>query len=208
MLIARSDLLRALSLDSQARLTTDPNRPVRLGVGNGVRKVFDTPFLEATTLKGYLEGNLISGTTMKKAAGAGGLDQIKFAAAPGSGRLVSVSADGLAINTVVLDEAISQAEQMVQASVQSAGYAWPVTGNALESVTPLIVGLVKWLLRDRRDLDDRADMPEWIRMQLTRIANGEWKLPPGTRVVSESASSSRDSLSYGSDEPVFTRGWL
>lgn len=202
-LILRSDLLRALSLDSQARLTTDPNRPVRLGAGDGVKTTWDTPFSEATALKGYVDGTLVPGTTLKVATGTDGVDQIQFPSAPALGKVVAVSADGLAVNTVVLDEAISQAEQIVQSAVQSAGYTWPVTGDALKVVEPLIVGLVKWLLRDRRDLEERSDMPEWIRMQLTRIATGEWKLPPGTPVVVDT-SISADSLSYGSEAQVFT----
>lgn len=200
-LISRSELV--LSLDSQARMTTDPNRPIRLGSGNGATTTWDTPFIEATTLKGYVDGALVTGTTLKRATGTDGVDQIQFPSAPTSGKIVAVSADGLAINVVVLDEVIAQAEKIVKASVQSAGYVWPVTGDALDTIQPLLVGLTKWRLRDRRDLDDRNDMPEWIRMQLTRIAKGEWRLPVGTPVVAPPSTTS-DSLAYGSDESVFT----
>lgn len=204
-LVDRSHLLRALSLDSQARTTTDPNRPVQVGTGDGVTRVFDTPFLEATTLKGYVGGALVTGTVLKKATGADGVDQIQFSTAPASGEAVSVSADGLAINLAVLEEVLDQAEAEMEGSVRSAGYSWPVTGDALRILTPKIVSEVKELLRFRRDLDvprnaaGRTPQEQW-RFEL---ATGKVRLPINTPVESQSLSST-ESLAYGSDETVFS----
>lgn len=197
-----------MSMDSQARTTTDPARPVRVGVGDGYTTVFDTPFLEATTLKGFVDGTEVTGTALLRASGADDTDQIRFTAAPAAGTIVSVSANGTAINLVVLDQAIEQAEMNMKGAVQSAGYAWPVTGDALDIVTSQIVSEVTELLRLRRGLDvprnaaGRTPQEQWR----YDLATGKFRLPSNT--PADSVSTPQSGLAHGSYRPVFTGAWL
>lgn len=200
-LISRSDLLRALSLDSQAQLSSDLNRPIRIATADGVLSTWDTPFLEATALRGYVNGALVAGTTLGMATGTDGVDRITFPSPPALGAIIAVAADGGAINWAVVSEAVSQAEQLLRSAVQSAGYAWPISGAALEAETPVIVALTKWLLRDRRSTADeeRSGMPTWLRDHLADLAKGSIKLPPGTALAGVDTTT----VSYGSEEQVF-----
>lgn len=210
MLIPRSELVRTLSLDSQARMTTDPNRPVRLGTGDGLKTTWDTPFIEASTLKGYVDGVVVTGTTLKMGTGTDGVDQIQFPSAPATGKTVAVSADGLAVNLTNLTEAQDDAENRMEGSVLSAGYQWPVTGAALRTITPEIVREVKEILRLRRDLEvsrnasGRTPQEQWR----YNLAKGDIKLPPDTPVASVTSTDSSNLL-YGSEESVFNEdGYL
>lgn len=203
-LISRSELVRTLSLDSQARMTTDPNRPVRLGAGDGVKTTWDTPFTEASSLKGFVDGVLVTGTTLKIATGTDSVDQIQFPAAPALGKVVAVSADGLALNIANLAEALDDAENRMEGSVLSAGYQWPVTGAALRAVTPEIVREVKEILRLRRDLEvprnaaGRTPQEQWR----YNMAKGDIKLPPDTPLAAATPTDSTSVL-YGSEASVF-----
>lgn len=205
LLVDRSFLVRAISMDSQARTTNDGNRPVRIGVADGILDTWDTPFLEASSVKGYLDG-ASAAVAFLPASGADGVDRVRFSAVPAAGKIVAVSADAAAINLDVLEAVQADAEERMAGSVQAAGYKWPITGSALTVVRPEIVREVKELLRARRGQDitrnaaGRTPQEQWR----YDIATGKIPLPPDTPKVTASDVDADDAGGvWGSDVAVF-----
>lgn len=203
-MISRDELISELSLTAQGRLTTEPTKPVVVGTGNGSDKTFPTPFLRSTTLRGYVN-DVLSTSTMSRATGTGGTDQITFSSAPGSSTIVTVAADALAINIDVMDAAIEKAESVVGGAVQSGGYEWPLAvGSAAETaVKPYALALVRWFLRVRRDLEEKEELPLWIETWRRGIARGNEFLPVGTAKAVPPDPSATALIAYGSDTQVF-----
>ncbi len=149
----RADLLAALSQDSQARLTTDTTRRFVVGSGDGLETTFTTPFLEVTSIKGYVDGTQVTtpAPTLSRGTGTDGRDEIVFSAAPAGGTTVSVTVDAGAINADVLDAVL------VAVSAEIDGYLHaylPVTDAALlATLKGKAVLLAKVRLRGRRNLD-------------------------------------------------------
>ena len=54
---ALADVLALLSLDAQARLATDPESYLAIGVGDGTTGTFSPPFLGATTINVTVNGS-------------------------------------------------------------------------------------------------------------------------------------------------------
>jgi phage gp36-like protein len=150
---SRSDLLAAISQDSQAKLSTDPSRVWPVGTGDGLKTTFDTPFLEATTLKAFVDGEEVTSPapTLSRGTGTGGRDQVVFGTAPAEGAVVAVSADAKAINADVLD-AVATA---VSSDMDGYLHAYlPISDAALRATLKYKgILLAKMRLRGRRNVD-------------------------------------------------------
>lgn len=150
---SRADLLAAISQDSQAKLSTDPSRVWPIGTGDGVNATFDTPFLEATTLRVLVDGVEATSPapTLSRGTGAEGRDQVIFGTAPADGAVVAVSADAKAINADVLD-AVATA---VSSDMDGYLHAYlPISDAALLATLKYKgVLLAKMRLRGRRNVD-------------------------------------------------------
>jgi phage gp36-like protein len=178
----RADLLAALSHDSQAKLSTDPSRRWTVGSGDGAETTFTTPFLEATALKVYIDGTLLTdgAPALSRGTGAEGRDQIVFAEAPADGDVIAVSADAAAINVDVLDSVLASVSSQIDGYLHA---VLPVTDPALlESLRGKAVLLARVRLRGRRNLDvvDPVEL-EWkaaIRW-LEMVAEGKIPLSSG-----------------------------
>lgn len=177
-----ADLIRAASWDTLARLSSDPSQPYSLGTGNGVTTEWDTPFTRASSLKGYVDGAVVTGTTLSRGTGAAGVDQIAFPAAPATGKPVSVTADSLAVNTAVVNEAIGDAEKQAGGAYSRVGRVWPPTGTALEAERPFIEDLTVALLRERRTLEP-TKRDERAFKHFDDIAMGRLPLPADAPAV-------------------------
>lgn len=149
---SRSDLLAAISQDSQAKLSTDPSRVWPIGTGDAAEKTFTTPFLETTTLKVYVAGaEVTAGWTLSRGTGTDDRDQVVFGTAPADGAVVAVSADAKAINAEVLD-AVAAA---VSADMDGYLHAYlPISDAALRATLKYKgILLAKMRLRGRRNVD-------------------------------------------------------
>lgn len=177
-----ADLTRAASWDTLARLSSDPSQPHSLGTGNGVTTSWDTPFTRASSLKGYVDGAVVTGATLSRGTGAASVDQITFPAAPATGKPVAVTADALAVNTAVVDDAIADAEQQAGGAYSRVGRAWPPTGTALEAEQPFIEDLALALLRERRSLDP-TERDKRAFQHFDDIAMGRLPLPADAPAV-------------------------
>lgn len=200
---SRADLLAALSQDSQAKLTTDTSRRWVVGTGDGTDTTFDTPFVEVTSIKGYLDGTQVTSPApiLSRGTGTGGRDQIVFEAAPAAGKVASVSVDASAINADVLDAVLTAV------SAEFDGYlisALPISDAALlASLKAKAIIFAKIKLRGRRNLDvvDPVEMEYRAAVRwLEAVAEGKIPLPsPSTSVSSEEGA-----YVYGSHEAVFS----
>lgn len=196
----RADLLAALSQDSQAKLSTDTSRRWTVGSGDGVETTFTTPFLEATSLKVYVDGALVTdlAPTLSRGTGTDKRDQVVFATAPAGGAVIAVSADGSAINLDVLDSVLASVSAQIDGYLHA---VLPVTDAALlESLRGKAVILARVRLRGRRNLDvvDPVEL-EWkaaIRW-LEMVAEG--KIP-----VSSGATAGGGEFLSGSFGQVFS----
>lgn len=179
------DVLLFVSPNSQARLTTEPGRPWRIGVGpSHPVTTWDTPYIGATTLTGYFNGALQANTTLLVGTGAGGTDQITFACPPLPGVVVTVVADSEAINSVIVDRAITAASREIDRYI-SGRYKTPVTNaTLLAQLRDVATEGVKWILRRRRDLEEwnpiveqRKAILRWLEMvakgQIPLVATAE-----------------------------------
>ncbi len=193
----RADLLAVLRIDSQAKLTTDPTRRWVVGSGDGATARFLTPFAEAGSMKGYVNG-VEATSSLSRATGAGGRDEVLFAVVPVYGAVLAVTVDAGAINADVVDQAL------IHASDAIGGY-FPtgVPDGLLARVRRIVAVRAAVLLRGGRNLDlsDPLAM-EWKADTafLEKVAEG--KIP---------VAGSGDSGSFvgGSDTPVFGGGsWL
>lgn len=185
-----ADLTRAASWDTLARLSSDPSQPHSLGTGNGVTTGWDTPFTRASSLKGYVDGAVVTGTTLSRGTGAAGVDQITFSTAPATGKPVAVTADALAVNTAVVNEAITDAEKQAGGAYSRVGRAWPPTGTALEAERPFIEDLTVALLRERRTLEP-TKRDERAFKHFDDIAMGRLLLPADAPAVAAYARPTR-----------------
>jgi len=196
----RADLLAALSQDSQAKLSTDTSRRWTVGSGDGVETTFTTPFLEATSLKVYVDVALVTdlAPTLSRGTGTDKRDQVVFATAPAGGAVIAVSADGSAINLDVLDSVLASVSAQIDGYLHA---VLPVTDAALlESLRGKAVILARVRLRGRRNLDvvDPVEL-EWkaaIRW-LEMVAEG--KIP-----VSSGATAGGGEFLSGSFGQVFS----
>ena len=198
-IVSRAAIISAISLPSQGKLTTEPTKAIVVGTGDGVATDFETPFIYSTALKGFVNDVTAPLTLIR---GRGELDYAKFTTAPASGTTVTVSADSEAINTIVLDMALEDADRIIRGAAQSGGYQWPLNSGSADVARPYASGLVKWLLRSRRGIEDNADIPGWIDGWLRAIARREEFFPMGAPIDVVSVSSS-DTLAYGSEESLF-----
>lgn len=166
--LSREAILLALSAERQAQATNDPLRRVQLGLADGVKTRFLTPFVETSTATVYLAGvKQETGWSLSSGTGTDGRDEIVFAPVPASG-MVSATADNRAINVVVLDLAREDAWQTV------VRYMPPGTNlsdaDLLAKLVPIAIRQVKLTFRGRRDQDVpdaldalvKADL-EWLR---------------------------------------------
>lgn len=166
--LSREAILLALSAERQAQATNDPLRRVQLGLADGVKDRFLTPFVEASTATVYLAGvKQESGWSLSSGTGTDGRDEIVFSPVPASG-MVSVTADNRAVNLIVLDLARDDAWQTV------VRYMPPGTNlsdvGLLAKLVPIAIRQVKLAFRGRRDQDIpdaldaivKADL-EWLR---------------------------------------------
>ncbi len=199
MYASRADLLAILRVDSQAKLSTDPLRRWVVGVGDGLTRTFVTPFVETTTIKGYVDGTeqlpTVEGdiTTPAVTLSRGtDRDSIVFTTAPGSGTTVGVTADAAAINADVIDQALTHASDAI------GGY-FPagVPTNLLTRVRRIAAVRAAVMLRGGRNLDlsDPLAM-EWKADTafLEKVAEG--KIPV-------SSSTGGGAFVGGSDTAVF-----
>jgi phage gp36-like protein len=199
----RADLLSALSYDSQAKLTTDITRKWTVGTGDGVETTFDTPFIEVTSIKGYLDGTQVTSPapTLSRGTGTGGRDQIVFGSAPALGKVVSVTVDASAINADVLDAVLASV------SADFDGYlisALPISdATLLASLEAKAILFARVRLRGRRNLDvvDPIEMEYRAAVRwLEAVAEGKIPLPS----PSTSGSSEEGAYVYGSHASVFS----
>lgn len=199
----RADLLAALSQDSQAKLTTDTTRRFVVGTGDGVETTFTTPFLEVTSIKGYVDATQVTtpAPTLSRGTGTDGRDEIVFSSAPAAGTTVSVTVDAGAINADVLDTVL------VAVSAEFDGYlisALPVSDTALlASLKAKAIVFAKIKLRGRRNLDvvDPVEMEYRAAVRwLEAVAEGKILLPsPAT-----SGTSDEGVYVYGGHAAVFS----
>lgn len=199
----RADLLAALSQDSQAKLTTDTTRRFVVGTGDGLETTFTTPFLEVTSIKGYVDGTQVTSPapTLSRGTGTDGRDEIVFSAAPALGTIVSVTVDAGAINADVLDAVL------VAVSAEFDGYlisALPISNTALlASLKAKAIVFAKIKLRGRRNLDvvDPVEMEYRAAVRwFEAVANGKIPLPSS----SASASSGEGVYVYGGHTAVYS----
>jgi phage gp36-like protein len=150
---SRADLLAALSHDSQAKLTTDTARRWVVGTGDGVRTTWNTPFVEVTSIKGYLNGDVVTAPapTLSRGTGTGERDQIILGAPPPVGTVVSVTVDAGAKNADVLDKVCASVSSFLSGYVRANE---PISDTGLLETLKdkgLLVATVR--LRGRRNLD-------------------------------------------------------
>lgn len=149
----RADLLAALSQDSQAKLTTDTTRRFVVGTGDGAETTFTTPFLEITSIKGYVDGTQVTtpAPTLSRGTGTDGHDEIVFSAAPGAGTTVSVTVDAGAINADVLDAVLVSVSGTMAKYLSGVDPA--ILAEHAESLKAMAVLFAQKRLRGRRNLD-------------------------------------------------------
>lgn len=201
--LTRADLLAALSHDSQAKLTTDTARRWVVGVGDGSQTTFDTPFIEVTSIKGYVDGTQMTtpAPTLSRGTGAGERDQIVFSTAPAPGTTVSVTVDAGAKNADVLDAVCASVSSFLSGYVHA--YE-PISDAAILAALKdkgLLVATVRF--RGRRNLDvvDPIEMEYRAAVRwLEAVAEGKIPLPSPAASVSSEASV----YVYGSHAAVFS----
>lgn len=200
----RSDLLSALSLDSQAKLTNDPLRRWNIGVGDGVTRRWVTPFIETTAFKGYVNAVAVTpDPTVSTGSGSSSRDEVLFSAAPDLNAVVAVTADKDAINADIIDRALLAATETINSYLHA---ILPVTdANLLGALRGKAVLLAQMRLRSRRNLDvvDPLEM-EWkaaVRW-LEGIAKGDIVVAPGA--VDAASGGDEGDFAYGSFDPVFS----
>lgn len=149
----RADLLAALSQDSQAKLTTDTTRRFVVGSGDGLETTFTTPFVEVTSIKGFVDGTQVTtpAPTLSRGTGTDGRDEIVFSAAPASGTAVSVTVDAGAINAYVLDAVLTSVSGTI--SKHLSGVDPAIVSEHAESLRAMAVLFAQKRLRGRRNLD-------------------------------------------------------
>jgi phage gp36-like protein len=165
-----NDILVLLAQDAQARLTTEPGRPWLLGVATPTPQTeWETPFIGSSSLAGYFNGVLQTGTVLLVGAGTDGTDKIGFSAAPASGVGVTVVADAAAINSAIVALAITKASREIDQYI-AGRYATPVTDPVtLTQLWGVAIEGVRWGLRKRRNIEewspiveDRKQMLAWL----------------------------------------------
>ena len=196
MYATRADLLAVLRVDSQAKLTTDPTRKWVVGIGDGATVRFVTPFAEASSVSGFVNGSAAT-ATLSRATGTRGRDEVSFSPAPASGAIVTVTVDAGAINADVVDQALTHASDAV------AGYFTSgVPANLLTRVKRIVVVRAAVLLRGGRNLDlsDPLAM-EWKADTsfLEKIAEGK---------IAVETSTGTGAFVGGSSTAVFGGEWV
>jgi phage gp36-like protein len=202
----RADLLAALSYDSQAKLSTDPSRRHVVGTGDAVETTFDTPFVEITTYKVYVDGTLLTTSipTLLRGTGTDGRDQIVFGSAPSAGKIVAVSADSAAINCDVLDAVLASVSSVIDGYLGAA--LLPITNaDLLATLKGKAVLLAQMRLRSRRSLDviDPLEL-EWKAAVKWLESVGKGEIPIVSSTVEADPDGSTGDFAYGSFEQVFS----
>lgn len=200
----RSDLLSALSLDSQAKLSNDPLRRWNIGIGDGVTDRFVTPFIETTTFAGYVDGVLVTpAPDVSTGTGSALRDEAVFDTAPASSTVVAVTADRDAINADVIDRALLSATETINGYLHA---LLPVTdAYLLESLRGKSVLLAQMRLRSRRSLDvvDPLEL-EWKAAVkwLELVAAGKIPITSGT--VDTTPDGDEGSFAFGGFGQAFS----
>lgn len=199
------DVLLLVAAEGQARLTTEPGRPVLLGVADSTStETWDTPFVGSSALTGYFNGVAQTGSTISVGTGPNGTDQIVFASAPSSGIGVTVSADAGAINSAVVLKAIDSASREIDRYI-GGRYTTPVTDPVtLTQLNEVAIKGVRWLLRQRRSMEewspiaeDRKAIVRWLEL----VAKGQ--VPLAASAVENTVTLSSDDPLAGSEDSVF-----
>lgn len=196
----RSDVLAILSQDAESRLTTDPGDAVYVGTGDGWTKTFATPFTRSTTITTYVGGVLTASTITPGATALGVVDSVTFATAPACDAIVTAKADYAAINTAIVDAAIANAADEMDAYLSR--YGTPVPASLVRIMRPKAIFLVKWRLRRRRDQQEWEPMMQEYKQTyayLMAVARGEIALPVGAAEATQVA----DTAAYGGETAVF-----
>lgn len=196
----RSDLLSAVSLDSQAKQTNDPSRRWNIGVGDGVTRRWVTPFIETTTFTGYVNGLAVTPSpSVSTGSGSSSRDEAVFSAAPSLNAVVAVTADKDAINADIVDRALLAGAEMINTYLHA---ILPVTDpNLLGVLRDKNVLFARVRLRGRRNLDvvDPVEMEYRTAVRwLEGVAKGDIVLWTGQGAPEDEA----EALS-GSEPPVF-----
>ncbi len=151
LLLSRASLIVGLPRDAQAQLTNDPLRPRALGNADGVKDRFLTPFLQATTVKVYVNAVLTeTGWTLSSGTGTEGADEIVFDPILSSGA-ISATADNRSIDAEVLDA--------VRRAVSSDVARYLPTGTGITDpwllavLEPIAIDFAKLRLRGRKEND-------------------------------------------------------
>ncbi|MEO7921674.1 MAG: phage protein Gp36 family protein [Thermoanaerobaculia bacterium] len=193
---------------SQSRLTHDPATYLSVGIGNGVKTTFDTPFVESRTLAAEVDGVTVPGITLSRGTGSGGVDRVVFAVAPAAGAGVNVTADEDAINLTELEAALADASDYLD-GLLCGRYIVPITSDAaLRIIRIHCILLTKWFLAQRRGIG--GSYPEYEKdaeasiKYITDAGQGDAALPADTTRVGSPAPSASSGF-VGSETVVFSQ---
>jgi phage gp36-like protein len=178
-----ADVLALVSQDAEARMATDPAVAVSLGLaGTGGQDIFETPFYGSTTLTTFVD-NGATASTILPGQGTNGTDQVQFSPAVAEGSLVTCKADQKAVNTAVIQALINDASQDMRGYFARYG---DLPADALSMVRPRCVFLVRWKLRQRRNMNEWDPIIkdfERLEKWLEGVATGKIALTASTPVA-------------------------
>lgn len=199
------DVLVLLAQDAQARLTTEPGRPWLLGVALPADSgIWATPFIGSSSLAGYFNGVLQTGTSLSVGSGPNGTDQIVFSVPPAAGVGVTVVADNAAINSAIVGAAITKASREIDQYI-AGRYTTPVTDVVtLSQLKGVAIEGVRWVLRARRNMEEWSPIVEdrkQTRAWLMAVAQG--KIPLAASAAEATPTVPAAPAFSGSESSVF-----
>jgi phage gp36-like protein len=181
-----ADVLALVSLDAQARMATDAERPVSLGVSPfGGQQLWETPFYDATEILAYVNRVQDMGATLVYGGGPNGTDRINLSAPAPAGAVVTAAGDLKSVNTAVVQQCIVLAAGKIKGSLARYGTE-NLPADVVAVLQPLNVFYTRWFLRMRRSMNEWDPIIEEFKSNertLLNFATGKMALPASAPIA-------------------------